>query len=152
MIDRWLVFFTPAPPGWWSFALHPKFQHVAAAGYDLDTDTWCFVDPGRAGTVVTLERGAAANGLLGALAFAASPHVLRVTAEPRRRMAPPLMSCTAAIKALTGSRSRALTPRGLYRDLKAAGAEPVALPCVGGAAEGQAPSAHVAVCPGPTPA
>ena len=128
MIDHWLVFFGPAPPGWWSWCLDARFQHVAAAGYDYDTDTWAFVDPGRAGTMIELARGPAADHRLGAMAHAAAPHVLRVRARACRRIAPPMLSCTAAIKALLGLRSRALVPAGLYRDLLRQGAEIVEVP------------------------
>lgn len=125
------MFFGPAPPGWWSRLLHPRFQHVCAAGCDAETQCWVFYDPERTGTqieVVPYENEALADARLGAWAQACDPHVLRVTARSERSLCPPAFGCVGAIKALLGVRCWAAFPRGLYRYLLAHGAEVVEVP------------------------
>lgn len=129
MVHAWLVFFGPAPPGWWSWVLHPQFQHVCAAGCDPETRTWVFFDPERVGTQIeVLPYGDSAEAKLGIWAVSAS-HVLRFVPRRDRALCPPMLSCTGAVKALLGiSALGALAPRGLYRHLLAHGAEIIPVP------------------------
>lgn len=128
MIHSYLVFFSPAPPPI-SWLMRRGFSHVMAAGYDLKLDMWVFYDPSRRATLITMHRpGPDCDRLLGIWARTCDPHVLRVYPQARRHLSPPLFSCTGAIKALLGVRSWSLWPHGLYRHLRANGAEIVEVP------------------------
>jgi hypothetical protein len=129
VVRAWLVFFGPAPPGWWSLLCRKPFQHVAAIGYDPDLDVWLSFDPRRDRLILEVLRpGPEIDRRLGEFAHTCDPHVLRFTPRNDRRMSPAFFSCVGAVKALLGIRSCALVPAQLYRDLVRNGAEIVDVP------------------------
>ena len=128
MVREWLIFFGPAVPPI-SWITRKGFGHVFAVGYDPVVDRWIVYDPTRRGTLITVcIESEAFHQHLGLLAKTCEPHILRFAPRSDRRLSPLLFSCTAAIKALLGVRSCALWPRGLYRHLRAQGAEIVEVP------------------------
>lgn len=132
MVNEWLIFFGPAAPPI-SWITRKGFGHVFAAGWDPIVERWIIYDPTRRGTLITVcIETEAFHEHLGLLAKACEPHILRFAPRADRRLSPLLFSCTAAIKALLGLRSRALWPYGLYRHLRAQGAEIVEVPQIEG--------------------
>jgi hypothetical protein len=123
----WLVFFGDSVPSFWSRWLRPGFRHVAAASYFADQERWVYVDACRSGTVIDVCRQEEFQDRFAAL-MTNSSHILRVTARRDRRRTVATYYCVGAVKALVGVNSRAMTPRGLYHDLLALGAEVVGKP------------------------
>jgi hypothetical protein len=106
-LDRWL-------PG--------RFKHVSAIGYVDEGDVWLIYDVHHLGTAVRAVIGDAGR-LLAARVLSANG-VLRVPVRRDRCLLPRLAFwCVPAMKHLVGSRSGALRPDALWRDLVRDGAE-----------------------------
>ncbi|MCA1831216.1 MAG: hypothetical protein LC750_00450 [Actinobacteria bacterium] len=143
MTERlWLVFFMePDGPAWWARLLRPGFRHVAAASWYAAEERWVYFNPSRAGTSIQIFTAEQFPPVLTAL-LDQSTAVLRVASRFERGNAPALAFCVGEVKALLGLCSPALTPFGLYRDLRALGAEVVReKPCVVPEQGAAAPSA-----------
>ncbi len=124
----WLIFFSSADPlSWWSRLMPKGFGHVCAAGWFADTQRWVHVNPTWRGLVVEVMTAEAFDTRFRQL-IARSAAVLRMPSSHARNGMPATFYCVGAIKALLGINSRALLPRGLYRDLRARGAEIVEVP------------------------
>jgi hypothetical protein len=102
-------------------------------------ERWVVFNPTRCGIVIRLygrdEFGAPLAAFLDE-----SVAVLRVVSRYERGTPPAMPWCVGQVKALLGIRSWAMTPLGLYRDLRARGAEVVEPPCVAAEPEAAAPS------------
>jgi hypothetical protein len=121
----WLIFFSSADPlSWWSRLMPAGFGHVCAAAWFADAERWVHVNPTWRGLVVEVmtadEFGSRFQQLV-----TRSAVVLRMASSHHRNGMPATFYCVGAIKALLGVQSRALLPRGLYRDLRRKGAEVV---------------------------
>jgi hypothetical protein len=129
LIDRlWLVFFGEAEGApWWSRLCAPGYRHVAACAWFADQERWVYFNPTRRGTVILLYREDEFGGRYTQL-MNSSSCVLRVRSTLSRDATPFGWWCTGAIKALLGSRSRALSPRQLRDHLLRHGAEVVEMP------------------------
>jgi hypothetical protein len=125
----WLVFFGEAKdePWWARWLTAPGYRHVAACAWFEDQERWVYYNPTRTGTVILLYRDEEFGGRFQQL-LDSSALVLRVVARQSRRSTPFGWWCTGAVKALLGSRSRALAPRSLARHLLRHGAEVVEMP------------------------
>lgn len=141
MVNRlWLVCFCDADsPAWWARVLRPGFRHVFAVSYYADQERWVEFNPSRIGTVIRLWRQDEFGPRLGVL-LETSTAVLRVASRADRGNAPPMAWCVGEVKALLGVRCAAVTPWGLYRDLRARGVDVVKAPCVAAPPEAAAPS------------
>lgn len=137
VIDRlWLVFFCEAEGSpWWARLLAPGYRHVVACAWFAEQERWVYFNPTRRGTVILLYREEEFGGRLQQL-IDTSACCLRVRATLARDTTPFGWWCVGAIKALIGSRSRALRPLALRDHLLAEGAEVVVMP-------GAARSIHV---------
>jgi hypothetical protein len=126
VIDRlWLVFFGEGEGGsWWEWVTAPGYRHITACAWFAEQERWVYFNPTRRGTVILLYRdnefGARFEHLL-----TTSSCVLRVRATQTRTSTPFGWWCTGAIKALLGTRCRALSPRALRDHLLRHGAEQV---------------------------
>src|SRR5581483_3821694 len=119
----WLVFFGEAcGRPWWARALRPGFRHVSAAAWFDRAERWIYFDPLSSGLHIEIDTHAGFGSRFAQL-WRDSAAILRVRAVPRQGRLPPAFFCVGAMKALLGTRSRALSPRGLYRDLLREGAE-----------------------------
>lgn len=122
---RWLVMFAePRSPAWWARVLRPGFRHCYAVAWYADQECWVEFNPTRVGTVIRLWKKEDFPARLTVM-LAESTVVLRVIARADRGNAPAIAFCVGQMKALLGIRSWALTPFGLYRDLRKRGAEVV---------------------------
>lgn len=141
-IPRWFLFFNGgyelAPDGrrvkakrrflvdW----LSPRgFWHVFAAAYDVAAERWLIYEVNRGGTaIVALTRDQYEK--LVAYQIAIGARVLQVDVRTSLRLWLQVgMWCVVACRHLTGARSRALRPIGLWRDLIREGAvEPFSAP------------------------
>lgn len=139
LLRLWQVFFSdPQAPGFWRWFTRPGFRHVAAAAYYADQDRWVFVQPARYRLEVMVLRPEEATAILGELLDRATV-VLQVEGREDRRFMPAVFGCVGALQALLGISTCALSPYGLYKTLKRAGAKPIKNPC--GASSNQFPSA-----------
>ena len=122
----WWVFFGEAIGSpWWARLLKPGFRHVSAACWHVETKRWVYFNPLRRGHLIEVyEEGE--FPLLGLVE--ASTVTLRFTSEFGRTATPVFGHCVATVMALLGIRGRAFTPFGLFRDLRARGAEIVEAP------------------------
>lgn len=137
----WLVLFCePRDPAWWARIFRPGFRHVYAVSWYADQERWVEFNPSRYGTVIRIWNNEQFPGVLAQM-LEETTVVLRVASRRDRMHTAPFAYCVAAMKALLGVRSWALTPHGLYRDLIARGAETVHAPCVVGEGEAAARSA-----------
>lgn len=143
VIDRlWLVFFGEAEgEPWWSRLLKPGYRHVGACAWFDDQQRWVYFNPARRGTVILLYREDEFPPRLTQL-MNSSSLVLRVVATQSRTSTPFGWWCTGAVKALLGTRCRAVTPFGLAQHLQDRGAEAVLMPCVAAAPTSSPPSGH----------
>lgn len=124
----WLVFFGDADgTAWWAGLCRPGFRHVSAAAYYADRGRWVYYNPARTGTVIEIYDGDEFDERMGLLMHT-SAAVLRVQSRFGRRSTPAVWHCVGAVKALLGIRSMCVGPYGLYRHLRANGAEPVEVP------------------------
>ena len=107
---------------WWDLFTRPGFRHVMAFGYSAQARRWLVYDVTRTGTCIRAYRRMTFDIWVADLAPRAV--ILKVKAgpvgEPRRLGG--LFVCTAAVKHLIGSGSRALRPQTFFRDLRASGA------------------------------
>jgi hypothetical protein len=136
----WLIFFaSPRGVSWWCRVLRPGWRHCYAACWYASEERWVVFNPTRCGIVIRLygrdEFGAPLAAFLDE-----SVAVLRVASRYERGTPPAMPWCVGQVKALLGIRSWAMTPFGLYRDLRARGAEVVEPPCVAAEPEAAAPS------------
>lgn len=137
----WLIFFCDTPRrAWWANALRPGFRHIAAVSWSAAEERWVYFDPALHGTSIRVVTQDQAGPMFDRM-LARSAAVVRIASRHERGNAPAICFCVGQIKALLGIRSWALTPYGLYLDLKARGAKPVE-PCV--AADPEAAARSVA--------
>ena len=121
----WYVVFCDQPwLFWWQRALRRGFRHVFAFGYDGDRAAWLLVDPCASGLVVSALTADEVTAFIMA-ARTRNVRCLKVRRGDRRSSWPPLgpASCVTAIAKLVGAGGCALSPYGLWRRLRAAGAE-----------------------------
>jgi len=124
---HWLIFFATGRRPWRWF-MRRGFSHVMCAGYDAGAGLWVFYNPQSEATMIAVRRpGEEVDTMLG-LWRERSSVVLRVAQSYERRLSPPMLCCTASVKALIGVRCMALTPHQLMRHLVRRGAEVVDLP------------------------
>lgn len=138
----WLIFFGDTQRrAWWANVLRPGFRHIVAVSWYAAEERWVYFDPALTGTSIRIFTAEQGPAMIDAL-LAQSSAVLRVATRRDRGNAPLFAFCVGQIKALLGLRSWAFTPHGLYRDLRARGAEPVypQAPCVAAPVEAAAPS------------
>jgi hypothetical protein len=125
---EWLIFFSECrSTAWWARVFRPGWRHVAAAAYFAGAERWLYFDPVAPGLHVDVDDGEAFHARYEHL-MRTSTAVLRFASQHERGAMPATFFCVGAIKALVGIRSRALSPRALYRDLLARGAEIVKAP------------------------
>ena len=127
MNRMWLIFFWDCGPAWWARVLPPGWRHVTAVAYFKDAERWVYFNPASPGLVLDVQEGEAFHARYEHLMREATA-VLRFASQHDRGAMPATFFCVGAIKALLGLRSRALSPAGLYRDLRASGAEIVKAP------------------------
>lgn len=109
--------------GWWDwFLTRPGFRHTFAFAYSSHALRWIVYDVMRDRTIVRAYRRRAFDVWMAQLP--AETIILRVTAAPMApmRLHRAIFDCVSAVKHLIGSRSRALRPEALCRDLLAIGA------------------------------
>lgn len=129
MITRWYIGFTGDYDGqkrhWYDIFTRPGFRHVLALGYDPDLRAYVLYDPTHLGTTITIMT--ADDRAVDLLILHVKQTGAWLKVEPGRAQflfGQWRLYCVPAIKHLIGSRSCALTPYGLYRDLVRAGAVP----------------------------
>jgi hypothetical protein len=125
-VAEWLVFFGEGDAyAWWDIFTRKGFRHVAAAACDPGRRLWIVFDPTRSGIRIEVfgwdDPGIDAR--LGELLFATGGRYLRVKAGGARSRQPLLFGCVGALKALLGVRCAAVTPYGVFKHLRAQGAE-----------------------------
>lgn len=119
----WLVFFGQCrATAWWARVFRPGWRHVAAAAYFPSADRWLYVDPVAPGLSIEIATPDDFHARYQDL-MTCSTAVLRFASQHERGAMPATFYCVGAIKAVLGIRSRALSPRALYDDLVARGAE-----------------------------
>lgn len=125
----WLLFFgEPAKLGWWTRLMRPGFRHVSAAAWFVSEERWVHYNPTSRGTVIEIWTEAEFYRRLGQL-MRDSHVILKIGSKHDTPSIVPFgLWCTGSIKEILGIRSRALWPRGLFRDLLARGAEIVPVP------------------------
>lgn len=121
----WLLLFSTATGKPWLDRLLPgRFKHVSAAGWVSEAKVWIFYDVSWLRTSLKVLDADAGDARF---AVRQRGHgVLKVWVEPEIRGAAMMRAgfwCVPAIKHLIGSRSGALRPDRLWRDLVAANAE-----------------------------
>lgn len=151
MQREWLIFFGECrSTAWWARAFAPGWRHVAAAAYFAGAERWLYFDPVAPGLHIEIDDGEAFQARYEHL-MRTSTAVLRFASQHERGAMPATFFCVGAVKALLGVRSRALSPTGLYRDLRARGAKIVKAP--GEEPFGQPACGHAPACDdaGPAP-
>lgn len=125
LIPRWYVVFSGAAKrehlvDW----LSPKaFLHCFAFAYDGNGERWMIYDVSRKGTSIVALTGVQFNLWITYMRREGA-RVLEVNTEPAERFWLQVgLWCVVSIRHLVGSRSRALRPIGLWRDLRRAGAK-----------------------------
>lgn len=124
---QWLIFFWDCGPAWWARAFRPGWRHVTAAAYFAGAERWVYFNPASSGLVFDVQEGEAFQARYEHLMREATA-VLRFASVHERGGMPAAFFCVGAVKALLGVRSRALSPAGLYRDLRVRGAKIVKAP------------------------
>lgn len=123
-IAVWNIAFMRGPrQNWWDWLTEPEWRHVCAFGYSVTADAWVIYDVADTHSRISVVDGRWMDRWFDTNAgrFTA---VLKVHTKPgdlRSRLG---LWCVTAVKHLVGSRSSALRPHALYRDLLASGAEP----------------------------
>lgn len=129
----WYVAFHIRDPEYWSerwFTRH-GMRHVRAAGYSPQADVWVIYNVHARGTWIEVLPNDDVDGRLDYV-FAGC-RVLKIRARPSSRFIfRPFFTCVEAVKHLTGVRSSAWTPYGLYCDMLAQGAEIAAFEVIHG--------------------
>lgn len=122
--DEWFLCFLGTERHHWFDRFTKKgFRHVCAFAYLPLTGCWVFYDVNIFRTVISVSGGEDADRRIGGLARLGK--ILRVKPGAGGRWWSRLgFWCVPAMKHLIGSRSSALTPYGLYRDLLEQGSEP----------------------------
>lgn len=121
----WLIYFHTSTGKPWLDRLIPgRLKHVSAAGWVSEPGIWIFYDAGwRRTSVKALGEE---KGEIRAAALMRDSGVLKVPVNTEVRGAALMRAgfwCVPAVKHLIGSRSGALRPDRLWRDLISAGAE-----------------------------
>lgn len=129
VVEReWLVFFRDRPQrGWWDIGTHPGWRHVSAAAWFPMAQAWIFYDPTMKATAIVALQEPHSGRLMQQWVDDATA-IVRFKSRAERGIAPAFFGCVAAVKALLGLRSCALSPRALHRHLLACGAEDVPVP------------------------
>lgn len=126
-LRRWHIFFCDDDAGWWRLITRKGFRHVEAAAYFADQDRWVFVLPSREHFRIEVRRPEESGPIYTAMMLRAHA-ILAFNGRKDRTHVPVGPSCVGMIKALTGIKSRALWPHGLYADLLRQGAEVIDVP------------------------
>ncbi len=118
---EWLIAFSDGDRfAWWDVWTRPGFRPVSACRYDAAADCWLFYDVKIGGTRVTVERGDAAEEMLGRLM--ATSRIVRFVGRAHQRIVPAAWGCAGAMAHLLGV-SGAFTPWRLFRHLLANGGQ-----------------------------
>jgi hypothetical protein len=126
----WIVFFTDADRAWWWTRFFRRgFRHVCAASWYAGAERWVYFNPVARGTVLEVMTDAEFGPRFQQL-IRDSSAILRMRTVHERSNPPAAFFCVGAIKGLLGIKSWALGPYGLWKELKARGAEPVKVLCV----------------------
>lgn len=124
-IHEWIVVFHPTTAAWWGRFLAPGFGHCFAMAYLPEARRWLYVDPlfcrvtiglmtpEQALTVFRAARGGEMRALI------ARPEDAMVY-RPRW-----CVTCAGCVASLLGLRRYPLTPLGLFRALRRAGARAI---------------------------
>jgi hypothetical protein len=122
LIDEWIVAFCPADSVWWHRFLSPGFAHCWAFGFDPQTGHWLYVEPTFSRVVVAIATPRQVEGWFEAAAERRLT-LLRARCEDSQVVRPRFfVTCAGCVAALLGMRRYPLTPWGLFRTLRAAGA------------------------------
>jgi len=107
----------------WDWLTEPDWRHVCAFGYSVTTDTWVIYDVADTHSRISVVDGRWLDRWFDANSgrFTAVLKVETQSGDLRSRVG---LWCVTAIKHLIGSRSGALRPMALYRDLLRSGAQP----------------------------
>lgn len=127
-IREFLVFFCEGRRySWWDVFTRKGMRHIVIAGCDAGRRLWVVIDPSRESMQFEIFGWGdpAIDRKLGELLRASDYTYLRVKAGDERQRMPAIFGCVGAAKAILGIRSRALEPKGLFRDLVARGAKPI---------------------------
>lgn len=130
MIARWYIGFLgdhpDRPKAWHDIFTCPDFRHCMVLGYDPYLRIWVMYDPLTTGT--RIEVFDIDDKSLNIIIAFITEHGRWLKTDPGSAVFPAgqwRLYCVPAIKHLLGIKSSALTPKGLYRDLLKAGAQPV---------------------------
>jgi hypothetical protein len=121
-IDEWIVAFRDAGAVWWRRFLRPGFGHCWAFGFCPRTGHWLVVEPTFSRVVVAVATPRQVEAWFEA---AAERRITLVRAPCRdEEVVRPrfFVTCAGCVAALLGMRRYPLTPWGLFRTLRAAGA------------------------------
>lgn len=119
---EWLVIFHPTAAAPWMNRFVPgRFKHVSALGYVAAAQCWVYCNFEVTGVRMEVCPGDRDKAWLGRrLAGCAS---LKMRRRHGVRGSVSAMTCVSAVKMLLGFRCSALRPDGLWRAMRAAGAE-----------------------------
>lgn len=123
----WVLVFCRHSPVWWVDRLPGRYKHVRAYAYLPPMRAWLFYDVSLSGTAIyAAPDGKEAEAYIGRFVRDADLVSVkpRLAARRRPRLGP--FTCVSATAHLIGLRTGALRPDRLYRDVLAAGGEPLA--------------------------
>lgn len=111
---------------WVDWVSPRAFQHVCTFCFDARAARWIVYDVNRGGTAVNALAPDEFDAWIWYMRKRKGARVLEVNRRPARRLPVQIgMWCVVAVRYAIGSRSLALRPVGLWRDLLAEGAQEV---------------------------
>lgn len=123
IIDEWIVAFEPADSVWWHRFLAPGFGHCWAFGFCQETGHWVWMNPAFERVMIGIATPRLVEGWFDAMNVGRL-RLVRVPCQDVPAVRPRLLvTCAGAVASLLGLRRYPLTPWGLFRMVRAIGAQ-----------------------------
>ena len=121
--NDWAVVFYPECKDWWGRFIPGEYKHVALMRYNMDTDTWTYLDLDFGG-VHCFIRPNTKDGMLPIAQTIGKCSVLKFTVKEHKLVLRGLFTCVQFVKhALGYNKPWIITPGQLYWSLLSNGAE-----------------------------